>query len=146
MYSVSPSSNEKEVIDFIYPTGRRNVCSGSHDCIHLIVSLRFSPGSSCVFLSSLPFFGSKHERERGLPLHSAGPQGSSLIPNIAVFVCVWQETGSVGSSEGFSHSFAETAERRVQIPDLAFLSYLIHSFFMTVYVLLTHMGIVLKHI
>ncbi len=92
----------------------------SRDCIHLIISLKFSRGSSCAFLSSLPFFSIKHEGEWGLPLHSAGPQGSLLIPNMAVFVCVWQETGSVESFEGFSHSSMEATEQRVQIPDLAF--------------------------
>lgn len=60
----------------------------SRDCIHLIIWLKFSRGSSCAFLSSLPFFGIKHEGERGLPLHSSRPQGSLLIPNMAVFVCV----------------------------------------------------------
>lgn len=33
---------------------------------------------------------------------------------------VWQETGSVGSFEGFSHSSVESTERRLQIPLLFF--------------------------
>lgn len=123
------------------------MCAAVLVIVYILSSHWDSPPALVVFFFPLFPSSAASMKERG-DYHSIllDPRGPVSFQTLLCLCVCGRKRGRLGSSKGFSHSSAETAERRVQIPDLAFLSYLIHSFFMTVYVLLTHMGIVLKHI
>lgn len=92
--------HRKEVLGFIYPTGRCDVCGRSHNCIYLIVMLRFwFLFSSLSFLLSATTSMKEKGDYRSIP---SGPWGPILFQTC---LCVGgRERKSVGLFEGFRHS------------------------------------------